>query len=56
MKKNSPTLAPVLCNPLHDLAVKSAHNNMTYHASFILRRGKAKENGLTPLYLRITYN
>lgn len=50
----SSNVAPVICTPLPDLAVKSAKNSMNYYASFILRREKAKEN-LIPLYLRITY-
>jgi len=58
MKKTSGNFKEALNAPQNHLEAQEAATitQMTYHACVLTRREKAKDNGLTPLYLRITYN
>jgi site-specific recombinase XerD len=58
MKATNGNLVEATNAPQNHLEAQEAApiTQMTYHACVLTRREKAKDNGLTPLYLRITYN
>jgi len=57
MKKTSGNFKVSLSDPKDlDAREEASITKMNYNACVITRREKAKDNGLTPLYLRIAYN